>query len=145
MDRSLLGVSAVTLFVGCATASPGVVQTAPARADAFECAKDLLAGRGYELREVDVSAQTFEAEVHRAYPPTGAVREIIAAVVSRPEGAAAELRVSVRAFDYRPAQHGLPINRQEISEIRPSEQVVADGAQVLESCSARKPDRSVGH
>ena len=74
MDRSLLGVSAVTLLVGCATASPGIVQTAPASANAFECAKDWLAGRGYELREVDASAQTLEAEVRRAYPPTGAVR-----------------------------------------------------------------------
>jgi type IV pilus biogenesis protein CpaD/CtpE len=137
MIRFVLGACAITLFMGCASTPPGIVLTAPARADAFECAKDYLLAQGYDLRTVDDAAQTLEAEVRQAYPPVGAVREIITTSVAQAEDAADAFRISVQAFGYRSAEHNLPIHRQSITEIRPSEHVLADGKQVLTSCGTR--------
>lgn len=136
MYWSLLGIGLATVLVGCASTPPGVVHTTPARADAFKCTKDLLTAWGYDLQVVDGAAQTLEAEVRRNHAPTGATREIITASVSSSPDVADVLQVRLRAFDYRMAEHSLPINRQTVVEVRPSDAIIADGEQVLTSCGA---------
>lgn len=133
MNRSYLGMTTSLLLVGCATASPGVVETAPADGDAITCAAGVLADRGYEVRGADQAAPVLEAEVRRDYSPVGAVREIITTSLdgsSRP----AELTVAARAWEYQAAQHSLPVARQSVTEIRPSAEVAADARLVLETC-----------
>jgi hypothetical protein len=132
---------ALLLAIGCAHASPEIAGSAPAGGDALTCAQALLAERGYELRELLEGA--LEGELRRAQAPVGAVRELIQVSVTDPPEGTPELRVRIRALDYGPADHGLPIHRQSVSETRPSEQAAADGALLLASCG-RYPPRDFG-
>lgn len=133
MNRSYLGMAASVLLVGCATTPPAVVETAPASGDAMTCAAGVLAERGYDVRGTDQAALTLEAEVRRDYSPIGAVREIITTSLD-PASTPAALTVAARAWEYQAAQHSLPVNRQSITEVRPSGQVAADARMVLETC-----------
>lgn len=133
MNRIHLGVTASVLLMGCATTSPGVVETAPAGGDAMACAAGVLSDRGYDVRGADQAAHILEAEVRRDYSPIGAVREIITTSLD-PASTPAELTVAARAWDYQAAQHSLPVNRQSVTEVRPSVEVAADARMVLETC-----------
>lgn len=65
--------------------------------------------------------------------------------LAQPAESGEELRVTIRAWDYRPAEHSLPIRRQSVTEIRPSDEAVTDARQVLDSCGARtREDGAVG-
>jgi hypothetical protein len=138
MNRQHALMSALALVVGCATASPAIVETGPARAGALACARDMLSGGGYEVRipDPDTSNLMLEAEVRHAYPPNRAVREIITVELAEPAEAEGELQITVRAWYYQPSEHSLPIHRQSATEVRPSDEAVQDARQVLVSCAA---------
>ena len=133
MQRKSWRMAALVLIGGCATTSPAVVMTAPAGRAAVACAARVLEERGYDLRKPDKPGETLQAERRLVYAPMGAVREIITASVDG-TGTPARLQATVRAWDYQPAQHDLPIDRQSVTEIRPSREAVTDARAVLEGC-----------
>ena len=138
MNRMRWGAGAVILTTACATASPAVMQTVPARTDSLMCARSMLVARGYDVRRSDDPERMLEAELRRPRGPLGAVREIITATVSGPADAPGdELRIVVRAWEYQAARHDLPIGRQSVREIRPSAEIVADAREVLGACGAK--------
>jgi hypothetical protein len=141
MSRHIMAASALSLLIGCATASPGIMMGTVARVDAFECARDLLSAKGYEILRADAATQLVEAEVRRAHSPMGAVREIILAAVEPQPDTKPALTVHVRSFDYAEAAHGLPIYRQTVQEVRPSAQVATDADQLLRSCGVEESER----
>jgi hypothetical protein len=141
MTRQFFTASMLPLLIGCAAASSGMVTSGAAGPDSFECVRDLLSARGYDVRRADPAAQQVEAEVRRPRGPTGSIREIIIATVEPRPGATPALNVRVHAFEYFAAEHGLPINRQNVHEIRPSGPVAADADELLSSCGVHEPER----
>lgn len=117
---------------GCATTSPGVVETAPASAGAMACASEILGDRGYDVEVTGRAELHAEARVGRA--GQGGVREIITAALDR-SITPADLTIATRAWEYQPAQHGLPVARQSASEVRPSDEAVAAVRSVLAMCT----------
>lgn len=132
MRGSYLKMTACILLLGCSTAPPGVVQSAPASRDAMTCASSLLAERGYDVRAADGTALEAETRIDRS--GQGAVREIITATLDR-ASTPAELTLTTRAWAYQPAQHNLPVNRQSVMEVRPSEEALVDARTVLARCA----------
>lgn len=133
MRRNLLGVSGpVALSVACASGNVAIVETAPARADALECAAELLADRGYDVVRND-EARELRTEIRKVYRPVGMVRETITATLSEPGDTPAELQVTVRSLNYEnPGRSSLPVI---VSEIRPSQEIAADGTAVAQACA----------
>ena len=132
MRGNRLGMTACILLVGCATARPGVVETGPASTDAMSCASSLLNDRGYDVRASDGGALEAESRIDRS--GQGAVREIITASLDR-SSTPAEFTVTTRAWEYQPAQHNLPVDRQSVMEVRPSEEALADAHTVFARCA----------
>lgn len=126
-------IALVLVLTGCAPTSQAVVDTAPARSEAVACAARVLAWRGYDVQQARESSDTLEAEARLTYAPVGAVREIITTSLDR-TAAPAELRVAVRAWSYQPAQHSLPMARQSITEVPPSDRAITDAQLVLTAC-----------
>lgn len=76
---------------------------------------------------------TLEAEVRLNHSPMGATREIITTSLSR-SSAPPELSVMASAWVYDSAEHSLPVARQSVTEVRPSDRLVEDARRVLETC-----------
>ena len=133
MSPKYHAMAASLLLAACTTARPAVVATAPAGDDALICAGDLLAAQGYEVRQGKGAEATLEGEVRLNHAPMGATREIITTSV---DGSAtpAALTVVAGAWEYRPAEHNLPVARQSVTEIRPSDRLVADARLIVETC-----------
>lgn len=133
MNQKYWGAVALVLTVGCSTARPAVVGTSPADDGAMTCAAGVLAERGYEVREGAGPELTLEGEVRLDHSPLGAIREIITTSVDR-ISTPPKLTVIAGAWEYRSAEHSLPIARQSVTEVRPSDEVVADARMILETC-----------
>lgn len=137
MNQRYWGAVALVLTVGCNTAPPAVVQTSPAGDGAMTCAAGVLAERGYEVREGAGPEVTLEGEVRLDYSPVGATREIITLSVDGTP-TPAELTATAGAWEYRAAEHSLPIARQSVTEVRPSDKLVADARMILETCGLER-------
>ena len=132
MGGKRLGMTAWICLVGCSAARPGVVETRPASSDALTCASSLLAERGYDVRPAHDAALEAETRIDRS--GQGAAREIITASLNR-ASTPVELTVTTRAWEYQPAQHNLPVNRQSVTEVRPSDEALADAQAVFARCA----------
>ena len=133
MNRMYLGMVAMVLIAGCASPRPAVVATSPAGDVAMACAAEVLVDSGYEVREGRGPDLTLEAEVRLNHSPVGATREIITTSLSR-SSAPPELSVITSAWMYDSAEHSVPVARQSVTEVRPSDRLVEDARRVLETC-----------
>lgn len=133
MRGARLAMTGWILLVGCSTARPGVMETGPVSGDAMTCVSSVFAERGYDVQAADGGALEAEARIDRS--GQGAVREIITASIDR-SSTPAKLTVTTRAWEYQPAQHSLPVSRQSVREVRPSDKALADARTVFTTCGA---------
>lgn len=127
--RVLSLASLLLATTACATAPPPFTVSALGGEGTLRCAATELRAAGYD---VDVSDTSAEASRVQQLAPAEAKRDVVAlTLVSGPERL---VRADVRRWNYSPALHDVPVNRQQVQPVSVDEETSTQVSRIMRSC-----------
>ena len=118
---------------GCASTPPPFTVSALGGESTFRCATTELLAAGYA---VDVSGTSAEANRVERLAPAGANRNVVAlTVVDGPEGT---VQADVRRWNYSPALHDLPVERQQVQPVSVDDETGTELSRIMRTCEGAR-------